>query len=113
VANHGNIVGYSACTGQRFVLSDSSLNCTSFSQTDDWTCGQKIFDYQLPKNCHYTASFDGNAWISLAQGGNGDWNVRASFNTYLRSDKNSINTNPIALSLINLNILYFKKEYKS
>jgi hypothetical protein len=97
VAGEGNIIGYSACTGQSFVLSDSSLNCTSFSQTDDWTCGQKIFDYQLPKNCHYTASFDGNAWISLAQGGNGDWNVRASFNTYLRSDKNSINTNPIAL----------------
>ncbi len=57
-----NINCVSSCTGTSVVVGNTALYCTSFSATDDWSCGQNTFQYPLPQNCSYTASFTGTAW---------------------------------------------------
>ena len=57
-----NINCISSCTGTSVVVGNTSLYCTSYSVSDDWACGQNSFQYLLPQNCSYTASYSGNAW---------------------------------------------------
>ena len=57
-----NINCVSSCTGTTVVVGNTALYCTSFSVTDDWSCGQNSFQYLLPQNCSYTASFSGAGW---------------------------------------------------
>jgi hypothetical protein len=65
----GNIVCDVGCTTSNEVIGDIYFECTQYSVSDDWTMGEKIFEYTLPKSSNIQASFTGGDWITLISGG--------------------------------------------
>jgi hypothetical protein len=62
-----NINCISSCTGTSVVIGNTALYCTSYSISDNWSCGQNTFQYSLPQNCSYSASFVGNDWYNFTK----------------------------------------------
>ncbi|KAJ8025225.1 Hyalin [Holothuria leucospilota] len=88
--------------GQGFLKCDNgctSLNddfdykCTDFSVVGDWTTG--VGKSQLtPTSNVFEVFYEGNAWIPLANGGNGEWILRSRVDLTPRSDNGLLNSSP-------------------
>ncbi|XP_048590560.1 uncharacterized protein LOC116611783 isoform X3 [Nematostella vectensis] len=96
----GNLIGPSGSLTCRFGCSGSvgsmRFKCTDYSEQEDWTSGQTIYDYTFPSSTNpplFQASFAGGDWISLVTGG-GSWEVRAYFNLTKRNDTGVVNSSP-------------------
>lgn len=96
-----NIFCDKGCFQQNEIIGNTSIVCTSYSETDNWSLGQNTFNYTLPKNSSVELSFKGNFWIELVSLGtdrhNAHWEIRAKYNTTIRNDTNRLNTSPITL----------------
>ncbi len=83
------------------IIANTSIICTSFSDTDNWSLGQNNFAYTLSLNRSIEISFKGNFWIELAHldtnRHNAYWELRAKYSTFIRNDTNRLNTSPITL----------------
>jgi hypothetical protein len=77
-------------------IGTTDFYCTKYNVAEDWTYGEKIWTYTVPKTSNYQASFTGGAWIALVVGGNGNWEVRVMLDTTVRADTKTINSSPIA-----------------
>jgi hypothetical protein len=77
-------------------IGTTNFYCTKYNVAEDWTLGEKIWTYTVPKTSNYQASFTGGGWIALVVGGNGSWEVRVMLDTTVRADTKTINSSPIA-----------------
>ena len=96
-----NIFCDQGCSQSNELIGNTSIVCTSYSVTDNWSLGQNLFNYTLPKNKTIEISFKGNFWIELVSlktnRHNAYWELRAKYNTSLRSDTYRMNSSPITL----------------
>jgi hypothetical protein len=96
-----NIFCDQGCSQSNELIGNTSIVCTSYSVIDNWSLGQNLFNYTLPKNKTIEISFKGNFWIELVSletnRHNAYWELRAKYNTSLRSDTYRMNSSPITL----------------
>lgn len=89
-----NIVCSVGCGTNGEVIGTTSMKCNDYDTTDDWSRGDRVFQFTIPKTNDYEASFTGSAWISLNSGG-GTWEVRTMLDVTNRPDTGRINTSPV------------------
>lgn len=96
-----SIICDSGCSQPNEIIGDTSIACSSYSETDNWSLGQNLFNYSLPANRSVEISFKGSFWIELAQlekdRHNAHWELRAKFTTTTRNDTMRLNTSPITM----------------
>lgn len=91
----GYIVCDTGCGTMGERIGDTRFKCTAFSAAEDWTMGERIFQYYVPITADYQASFTGSAWINLNLGGGGAWEVRTKLDTRIRPDTGMVNSSPV------------------
>ncbi|PFX27261.1 Oncoprotein-induced transcript 3 protein [Stylophora pistillata] len=79
-----------------FTVADTGYHCTDFSVQEDWTQGENSFEHTFPDEGPWLISYSSCCWISLANGGNGDWFLSTSVNLTKRQDNGRINSSPIS-----------------
>ncbi|KAJ7377445.1 hypothetical protein OS493_029348 [Desmophyllum pertusum] len=80
----------------RLALGDTGYHCTDFSVNEDWTQGENTFNYTFPDEGPWLISYSGCCWISLTNGGNGNWLLSTTVNLTIRHDNGKINSSPIS-----------------
>ncbi|XP_041361403.1 uncharacterized protein LOC121377467 [Gigantopelta aegis] len=93
----GSIIGINdqllcriGCSG---TVGSMTYQCTDFSVTEDWSAGEKTYNFTFPNNGNFEVSYTGGDWISLVQGG-GNWEVRMKLNLTTRNDTGLVNSSP-------------------
>ena len=88
--------GSPSCTGFSTVSAD--VYCTDFSSTTDYSSGERYNTFTLTIGGTYVVGFASNAWLALAMGGNGNWQVTNRIQLSLRPD-GVLNTSPVTSTL--------------
>ncbi|KAL9988076.1 hypothetical protein ACROYT_G002476 [Oculina patagonica] len=78
------------------TVADTGYHCTDFSVNEDWTQGENTFNYTFPDEGPWLVSYLSCCWISLTNGGNGDWFLSTTVNLTKRQDNGKINSSPIS-----------------
>ena len=76
----------------------ADVYCTDFSSTTDYSSGERYDTYSLPIGGTYVLGFSSSAWLLLAIGGNGAWQVTNRIQLSLRPD-GVLNTSPVTSTL--------------
>nr|XP_058952658.1 uncharacterized protein LOC131780054 isoform X2 [Pocillopora verrucosa] len=79
-----------------FTVASTGYHCTDFSVQEDWTQGENSFEYTFWNEGPWLISYSSCCWISLANGGNGDWLLSTTVNLTRRQDSGKINSSPIS-----------------
>ena len=84
----GNLACQYGCSGN---LDYMSFICTSFSEQEDWTFGQRnlVQSFSLQEGTIVTVGFTGNAWIAPFSGRS---NISTTFSLATRNDTGRINS---------------------
>ena len=94
--------GTLACWAGGFCGSFTSITadvfCTDFSASTDYSKGERFSTHVLPLNRKYVIGFVSSAWLALAIGGNGAWNVVGNIELTTRGD-GVLNTSPTTSTL--------------
>lgn len=69
-----NILCRVGCVKSNEVVANTLMRCNAYDIRDDWTRGDRVFQYTIPKVNDYQISYQGTAWIGLNAGGS-DWEV--------------------------------------
>ena len=74
-----------------------SYVCTSFSEPEDWTFGERhlTYNFSFAAGNILTIGFTGNAWISPFSS---SWNISTTFSLIIRNDTGRINSSPRAIT---------------
>ena len=119
----GNLVGdvgswqcTAGCSGT-IDIGSSQIHCTSFSILEDWTQGERSFNFSFPDEGPFTIRYErkhsrkrvlhegcllrlcrysGGAWISGLNRGGGSWSILTTVDLNRRPDTNQINSSPIS-----------------
>ncbi|KAJ7377434.1 hypothetical protein OS493_029335 [Desmophyllum pertusum] len=83
-------------TTRRLAVADTGYHCTDFSVNEDWIQGENTFNYTFPDEGPWLISYSGCCWISLTNGGNGNWLLSTTVNLTIRHDNGKINSSPIS-----------------
>lgn len=76
-------------------IGNTQFYCTAFSAAEDWTMGERIFQFTVPQVADYEARYTSSAWLSLNLGG-GTWEVRVMLDTRIRPDTGFVNSSPVS-----------------
>ncbi|XP_027056484.1 uncharacterized protein LOC113683445 [Pocillopora damicornis] len=79
-----------------FRVASTGYHCTDFSVQEDWSQGENSFEYTFWNEGPWLISYTSCCWISLANGGNGDWLLSTTVNLTRRQDSGKINSSPIS-----------------
>lgn len=79
-----------------FRVASTGYHCTDFSVQEDWTQGENSFEYTFWNEGPWLISYSSCCWISLANGGNGNWLLSTTVNLTRRQDSGKINSSPIS-----------------
>lgn len=88
--------GTPSCSG--FTTNSADVYCTDFSATTDYSSGERYYTYTLLAANTYIVGFYSSAWLALAMGGNGVWQVTNKIQLSTRPD-GVINTSPVTSTL--------------
>lgn len=85
--------GSPSCTA--FGTSSADVYCTDFSGTTNYASGERYYTYTLPLGGTYIVGLYNSAWLPLAIGGNGLWQVtnKVRLNTRPDADNTPVNSN--------------------
>ena len=81
-----------------FTNLDADVICTDFSNTTNYSSGERFDTLSLPLNKTFVAGFISGAWLSLAIGGGGNWQVTTKIQLNVRPD-GIINTSPVTSTI--------------
>lgn len=81
-----------------FLTSTTDVYCTDFSTGADYSSGERYDTKVLQLGASYVFGFYSSAWLALAIGGNGDWQVTGRINLAVRPD-GILNTSPFATTI--------------
>jgi hypothetical protein len=82
-----------------FTTQSADVRCTAFSPLPmDYSSGEIYDTLTLPLGATFTIGFTRNAWLVLAIGGNGPWQVTSKIDLTIRPD-GIINTSPVTSTL--------------
>ncbi|GFS02569.1 fibropellin-1-like [Elysia marginata] len=88
------------CTG-RPIISNASYYCMGANQLERWEQGQMSFNYTFSNPGPFVAAFEGRKWMALGHGkGSGPWRIATTIDLRTRSDTNTSNSSPVALSQV-------------
>lgn len=79
------------------TLFPSQVHCTSFSDIDNWSYGERTFPRDVKKAQYVEAFYNGTAWITPLAGGSGagPWEIRIKLDTTVRPDTGTVNNTPL------------------
>jgi hypothetical protein len=81
-----------------FASVSADVYCTDFSASTDSSSGEKYTTYTLDLGDTFVVGFYSSAWLALAIGGNGAWQLTAKIQLTVRPD-GVINTSPVTSTL--------------
>ena len=76
----------------------TDVACTDFSVSGDLSSGERYDTRTLLLSQTYIVGFIGSAWLTLAIGGGGNWNVISKIDLTVRPD-GLLNTSPVTITL--------------
>lgn len=76
------------------AIGDTQMYCNAYSVDENWSRGDRTFNFTFPKGGYYEVRYYGNQWVALNQGG-GSWEVRTTLDLSARPDNGRINTSPV------------------
>ena len=98
-------------------IESSQIHCTSFSEVEDWSQGERSFNYSFPNEGPFTIRYEEGyprkcalhagcllllyrysscCWISGLNLGGGSWSIITTVDLNRRLDTNQINSSPIS-----------------
>ena len=81
-----------------FTTLSADVKCTDFSASTDYSSGERYDTLTLPLGGTFVVGFKNGAWLLLAIGGNGNWQVTNKIQLTVRPD-GLINTSPVTSTL--------------
>jgi len=94
----GSLICYTGGSCSWFAAVSSDVICTDYSVTLDFSLGERYDTFTLPLGATFIIGFNSSAWLLLAIGGNGDWQVTNKIQLTVRPD-GVINTSPVTSTL--------------
>src|ERR1700722_6974087 len=92
----GTLTCSGSCPGYTNIASD--VVCTDFSIGTDCSSGERYDERNLTVGSSYILGYSGGAWIQLAIGGNGNWQLTVKIGLQVRPD-GILNTSPVTSTL--------------
>jgi hypothetical protein len=94
----GSLACYAGGSCSSFTTVPADVYCTDFSVNTDYSLGEHYDTFTLPLGAKFVIAFASNAWLPLAIGGNGAWQVVGQINLVTRPD-GILNTSPVTSTL--------------
>lgn len=96
----GTLDCYTGGSCGSFTSVSADVKCTDFSNDTvlDYSSGERFDTFTLPLTRTYIIGFYGGAWMGLAIGGGGDWQVTGKIQLSTRPD-GVLNTSPVTTTL--------------
>ena len=94
----GTLACYAGTGCGSFASVTVDVICTDFSASTDYSKGERYSTHTLPRNGKFVIGFVSSAWLPLAIGGNGAWNVVGQIELTTRPD-GILNTSPTTSTL--------------
>jgi hypothetical protein len=95
----GNLVCFTGGSCGSFATVSADVHCTDFSASAlDYSSGERYDTFTLPLGGTFVVGFFSGAWLGLAIGGGGNWQVTSKIQLTVRPD-GYINTSPVTSTL--------------